>query len=81
MGMPDLKRITIASERELAVWLSKHAGDEERVMLVTHTNPSHRKHVSREQVGALLAESQWKAGPRYTLGSHLLGHVITKTGA
>jgi len=76
--IPKLKRINIHSELELKVWLKKNSSQKESVMLVTHSNTSHQKHVSREQIGEMLAEHGWKAGSRYTLGSDLLAHVISK---
>ncbi len=79
MGMPNLKRININSEQELEVWLAKNSNHEESVMVVTHTNASHRKFVSREQIGEVLTTHSWKAGPRYSIGSDLLGHVTTKS--
>lgn len=80
MGMPNLKRININSEQELEVWLARNANHKESVMVVTHTNTSHKKFVSCEQIGAVLIAHSWKAGQRYTLGSSdLLGHVITKS--
>ena len=78
MEFPKLKRINVCSEQELDVWLKRNTSQEESVMVVTHANSSHQKFVSREQVGQLLAEHGWKAGSRYTIGSNLLGHVITK---
>ena len=80
MGIPKLKRITINSEQELDVWLARNSSQEESIMVVTHTNASHRKFVSHEQVGHVLAKHGWKAGFRYTIGSDLLGHVITRSG-
>lgn len=79
MGMPNLKRININSVQELEVWLARNASHEERVMVVTHTNTSHRKFVSREQIREVLTTYDWRAGRSYTLGSaDLLGHVITR---
>lgn len=80
MGMPNLKRININSELELDVWLARNANHKESVMVVTHTNTSHQKFVSREQIEEVLAAHSWKAGRSYTFGSSdLLGHVITKS--
>lgn len=78
MGIPKLKRINVFLIQELDVWLTKNSSQEESIMVVTHTNASHRKFVSREQVGQVLAKHGWKVGSRYTIGSDLLGHVITK---
>ncbi len=80
MQIPKLKRINICSELELDVWLERNTSQEDSVMVVTHTNTSHQKFVSREQVGQLLVKHGWKAGSRYNIGSDLLGHVITKIG-
>ncbi|MEE9334923.1 MAG: hypothetical protein V3U65_12620 [Granulosicoccaceae bacterium] len=80
MSMPKLKRINVHSEQELDVWLAKNSGQEKNILVVTHANASHRKYVSRDQVGQVLAKHGWKAGPRYTLGSVLLGHEIKKLG-
>lgn len=61
MEIPKLKRINIHSEKELDVWLTRHSSQEERVMVVTRTNAAHRKFVSREQIGQVLAKYGWKA--------------------
>lgn len=79
MAMPNLKRINIASVLELDTWLAKNSSNHESVMLVTHTNASHKKFVSRESVAEALAKHNWNADSRYTLSSDLLGHVITKS--
>ena len=78
--LPKLKRITINSELELEVWLSTNADKEESVLMVTHTDVSHRKHVSREQIAALLKKHGWKSGSGYTMGSSKLhAGVISKS--
>lgn len=46
--LPKLKRINISSELELEVWLAKNADKDESIIVVTHTDVSHRKCVSRE---------------------------------
>jgi len=76
--LPTLKRITINSELELDTWLKKNPNHAESVMLVTHTNESHKKYVSNEQVWDILKKHGWKTGSRYNIGSALLGHVILK---
>ncbi len=76
--LPNLKRITINSELELRVWLKKNPNHSESIILVTHTDESHKKYVSREQVIEVLAQHGWKTDSRFTLGSNLLGHVISK---
>lgn len=77
MSMPNLKRVRIFSELELSTWLDKNSGHES-VMLVTHSDASHKKHVSREQISDVLAKHGWKEGFKYTLSSTLLGHVISR---
>ena len=78
MVIPTLKRINIKSEQELDIWMARNASDVESVMVVTHTNTSHRKYVSREQINCVLARHGWKSKMRYNLGSNLLGHVIIR---
>jgi hypothetical protein len=78
MGIPKLKRINVYSEQELEVCLTKNSGQEKSIMVVTHTNATHQKFVSREQVGQILANHGSKTGSRYNIGSNLLGHVITR---
>ena len=78
--IPDLKRVRISSEEQLDAWLARHPHREGGVMLVTHADAAHRKHVSREQVGRALAAHGWTAGPRYTLNAGLLGHKIARAG-
>lgn len=78
--LPKLKRITINSELELEVWLSKNADKEESVLMVTHADVSHRKYVSREQIATSLKKHGWKSGSGYTIGSSkLLAGVISKS--
>jgi len=79
--LPNLKRITINSELELDTWLKKNPTYKESIILVTHTNESHKKYVSREQVREILVKHGWKAGPRHNIGSNLLGHVISRDQA
>lgn len=79
MSIPNLKRIKVSSERELRNWLAKHPDDDQCVMLVTCSKKSRDKYVSREQVGDALVEYGWVGGPRYTLKSNLIGHVISHT--
>ncbi len=78
MAIPKLKRINVSSENELDIWLANNSSQEVSTMVVTHASTSHRKFVSRERIGQLLETHGWEAGPRYTLGSGILGHVITK---
>ena len=80
MSVPNLKRVSVSSEQELAGWLARQPGAAGPVMLVTRARASHRNHVSREQVGRVLADHGWTAGPRYTLNGDLLGHVIVGPG-
>ena len=80
MKIPNLKRVKISSEQELRIWLAKHPHQEECVMLVTYSNASRPKYVSREQVRDALTAHGWVAGPRYTLNAILMGHVISKPG-
>lgn len=78
--LPKLKRITINSGLELDVWLSKNADKEDSVMVVTHSDVSHRKYVSREQIEAVLKKHGWKSGNSYTVGSsNLRASVISKS--
>lgn len=80
--LPALKRITINSELELDVWLSKNIDAAESVLMVTHADASHRKHVSREQSAALLEKHGWASGRGYTIGSSkLLAVEISRTVA
>lgn len=79
--LPNLKRITINSELELNVWLRKNPSYDDSVILVTHTNKTHKKYVSRSQVNEVLAQYGWKTDSRFNLGSDLLGHVISKETA
>lgn len=79
--LPSLKRVTINSELELDIWLKKNPAHEEPVMLVTHTNESHKKYLSRGQVREMLGKHGWKTESRYNIGSNLLGHVVSKDGA
>lgn len=78
MKLPKLKRVKISSKQELEVWFKRKSSQEENIMVVSHTNASHRKFVSREQIEEVVVEHGWKAGPRFTIGSDLLGHVINK---
>ena len=79
MTLPNLKRVKLASEMDLKSWLSKNRDHASPVMLVTHANPAHPNHVSRQQVADALVSNGWSAGKRYTLNPTLLGHVIEKT--
>ncbi len=74
--LPALKRITINSELELDVWLSKNIDAAESVLIVTHADASHRKHVSREQSAALLEKHGWTSGSGYTVGSSKLHALV-----
>lgn len=78
--LPKLKRININSELELEVWLSKNADQEESVMVVTHTDVTHRKYVDREQIAAILKKHGWKSGSSNIVGSsNLRADVISKS--
>ena len=77
MSMPNLKRVKVSSVQELESWLKENTDFHQCVMLVTQADASHRKFISREQVGQTIEKHGWNAGKRYTLGSGLLGHVIT----
>lgn len=77
MNIPNLKRVRIASVRELKAWLEKNSGDTHRVMIVTCDRSSPTKHVSRESVRGMLAGYGWKAEKSYTLNGNLVGHVIS----
>ena len=77
-NIPSIKRINISSELELDTWLRKSSTQDGSVMLVTHSDASHRKHVSREQIAKVVEDHGWEAGTRYTLSSHLLAHVISR---
>lgn len=81
MMVPTLKRIKVSSEEALTSWLSQHRGAEDCVMLVTYSDASSAKHVSRERVADALAAHGWVPGARYTLNGSLLGHVIRKGAA
>ncbi len=76
MDRPNLKRITIAAERDLRNWLSKFDGPEQTVMLITPCQSSRKGGLSQDQVQAALSDHGWKPGRRYTLNANLLGHVI-----
>lgn len=78
MGIPNLKRVKVSSEQELRAWLNKQPDEDQSVMLVTYTKTSRDKHVSHEQVHEALVEHGWASGRKYTLNSHLLGHLISK---
>jgi len=77
MSLPKLKHIKVDSEQQLDVWLAKNSSQQESVMLVAHANRTHIKFVSREQIRQTLNKHSWEAGPCHTIGSDLLGHVIT----
>lgn len=77
MTIPNLKRIKVTSGLELTTWLSKQDRDGQSVMLVTHADQNHSKHVGRNQVDAALTAHGWTSGMRYTLNGGLLGHVIS----
>lgn len=78
--LPKLKRISINSELELDTWLSKNSNREEPVLIVTNTDASHQKHVSREQIASLLNKHGWQSGKAYNIGtSKLLGSEISKS--
>lgn len=81
MKIPNLRRIKVTSQAELAKWLATNADHPESVMLVTHCRPSSPNHVSREEVAQALAAHGWEAGPRFTLNDALIGHVIARRPA
>lgn len=77
MTIPNLKRLKISSEQELRFWLSKQAGQVQSVMVVTYSEASHDRYVSRAQVAEALDAHGWVSGFSYTLNGNLLGHVIS----
>ena len=79
MKIPNLKRIKVSSETELATWLSKRPKQFESVMITTTTKPSGPNFVGRDQVEAALAAHGWIAGPCFTLNGGLIGHVISQS--
>ena len=78
MTIPNLKRIKFTSPEELTVWFAKNHDQAERVMLVTHAEPSHTKHVSHEMVEETLSYHGYRTERRYTLNPTLIGHVVSK---
>lgn len=76
MSIPKLKRIKVATERDLRNWLSKNTGDPDEVMIVTCNKTSRDKHISGDQVRETVAQSGWIAGRSYTLVGNLTGHVV-----
>lgn len=47
-------------------------------MLVTHNKTTQSKHISREQVQEVLADTVWTSGFSYTLNATLIAPVIKK---
>jgi len=78
MTIPNLKRIKVHSIPELTAWLAKQPSDAQSVMLVTYTDATHDKYVSREQLHDAIIAHGWAAGFRYTLNGNLVGQVISK---
>ncbi|MGQ7847199.1 hypothetical protein ACUNV4_22110 [Granulosicoccus sp. 3-233] len=76
--IPALKRITIRTARELDVWLASGFTQANSVMLVTHARSSDPQSISPDQMAQAMAGHEWKVGRRYTLGSGLLGQVISR---
>lgn len=81
MTIPKLKRIKISSELELRTWLTRSGDQHDDVMLVTYKSASDPRHVSRQIVHEALADHGFVGGPRYTLNTGLLGHVISRKTA
>ncbi len=79
MRFPKLKRINIDSEQELEVWLSKNADTHESYLVVTNSDNSHAKHVSKERLTEIIEQHGWKSGGAYTVGtSKLRAHLISR---
>ncbi|MGB0798970.1 MAG: hypothetical protein ACPGRD_06595, partial [Planktomarina sp.] len=79
-GPPNLKRITIPSPDQLDAWLAKRLQGEGRVMLVTHADAAHPKHVGVDLLGDCLKSLGWTSERRFTLHGGLIGHVICRVG-
>ena len=75
-----LKRLKISSAADLKDWLRKNADHPSRIMVVTNARAQSPDHVSRDEITQALADHGWTTGPRFTLNTHLLGHVIAKSG-
>ncbi len=79
MDIPKLKRVKVASVRDLRVWLETHSGEDNRVMIITCDKRSPSKHISSASVRSVLAEYGWTSEQSYTLNGNLLGHVVCNT--
>lgn len=72
MTIPTLKRIRIASDADLTRALKKL---DQEIMLVTHGDANHPKHISTDTVQTALAAYGWASGRRYTLTGTQVGQV------
>ncbi|MDG1802150.1 MAG: hypothetical protein P8H53_06560 [Paracoccaceae bacterium] len=72
MTIPTLKRIRIASDADLTRTLKNL---DQKIMLVTHGDANHPKHINKDMVKTALAAHGWTSGRRYTLTGTQVGHV------
>jgi hypothetical protein len=76
MTIPTLKRVKIASERELRDWLARHPQEDRDIMVVSVANRENPRHVARDAIVAAAESQGWHAGRAHTLTGGLRGQVI-----
>lgn len=78
MAIPALKRIKVASERELGARLAEVVEAQTSVMAVSHADKANDAFIDRTRTVEVAASQGWRAGRAYTLNGGLIGTVLIK---